>query len=160
MPEFTTYAVDLYSLGASENWRGFASPEGLARAVAAMLDALRIDRCNPIGNSMGGIAAQCLAAAQPARIEKLVLLGTGARTIGVKPEFRQALDAWITHEAAREFTERLVDSLLARRPDDPREFAAFVDIVVNANKAFMGSVLAAAFALDCARDCPRSQLQR
>jgi 3-oxoadipate enol-lactonase len=148
LPEFTTYAVDLYSPGAGANWQAFASPEGLARAVAAMLDGLRIDRCSLIGNSMGGIAAQCLSAAQPERIGKLVLVGTGARTAGVKPEFRQALDAWIAGTADRAATERLVDALLARRPDDPREFATFVDMVAMANKAFMGSVLTAAFALD------------
>ena len=148
LPEFTTFAVDLYSLGNGETWQDFARPEGLAGAVSAMLDTLRIDRCILVGNSMGGIAAQSLAATQPGRIDKLVLVGTGARTVGVKPEFRQALNTWIAGEADREFTERLVDSLLARRPDDPHDYAVFVDMVANANKAFMVSVLTAAFELD------------
>lgn len=148
LPEFATYAVDQYSLGDASNWRDFASPHGLARAITQMMDALGIERCTLIGNSMGGIAGQALAADQGERIEKLVLVGTGARTTGVKPDFRAKLDAWIAGGEDRPFTERLVDALLARRPEDPKDFETFVDMVANANKAFMGSVLTNAFALD------------
>ncbi len=148
LPEFATYAVDLYSLGVGDGWRDYASPEGIARAIAGMLDCLRIARCDMIGNSMGGIAAQALASAEPHRIEKLILVGTGARTAGLKPDYRQAVDAWIGSEADRESAAQLVDWLLARRPPDPREFDTFVDMVANANKALMGTVLTNAFALD------------
>jgi 3-oxoadipate enol-lactonase len=148
LPEFETYAVDLYSLGAGAEWRKFASPRGLSRAVGAMLDTRRIDRCSVIGNSMGGIAAQDLAARDANRINKLILVGTGARTVGVKPDFRKSLDDWIAGDADRAFTERLVGSLLARRPDDPREFESFVNAVADANKSFMGSVLRDAFEFD------------
>jgi 3-oxoadipate enol-lactonase len=147
-PGFDTFNVDLYSLGARADWQEFASPDGLARAVGMLLDALRIDRCSVIGNSMGGIAAQVLAAATADRIEKLVLVGTGARTVGVKPDWRQAMDEWIAGPADREFAARMVGALLARRPDDPREFEVFVDMVMNANKAFIGTVLTNAFKLD------------
>jgi pimeloyl-ACP methyl ester carboxylesterase len=147
LPEVETVAVDLYSLGASEGWREFASPQGLARAVGGLIDALRIDGCSVVGNSMGGIAAQALAAARGDRIGKLVLVGTGARTVGVKPDFRRALDQWIAGEPDRGFTERLVDALVARRPE-PGAFEVFVDTVMSANKAFMGAVLNSAFELD------------
>jgi 3-oxoadipate enol-lactonase len=96
---------------------------------------------------MGGIAAQALSATRGEQIGRLVLVGTGARTVGVKPEFRRALDDWIAGEADRAFTERLVDALLARRPER-QEFERFVETVVNANKAFMGAVLNSAFGLD------------
>jgi 3-oxoadipate enol-lactonase len=147
LPELETYAVDLYSLGASDDWQRFASPQGLAQAVGALLDAQQIDRCIVVGNSMGGIAAQALSATRGEQVGRLVLVGTGARTVGVKPEFRRALDDWIAGEADRDFTERLVDALLARRPAPP-EFDRFVETVVNANKAFMGAVLNRAFELD------------
>jgi 3-oxoadipate enol-lactonase len=147
LPEVETLSVDLYSLGASEHWRKFASPQGLARAVGGLIDALQIDRCSVAGNSMGGIAAQALSAERGDRIGKLVLVGTGARTVGLKPEFRRAVDAWIAGEADRGFTERLVDSLLARRPE-PEEFDLFVATVASANKNFMGAVLNSAFELD------------
>ena len=155
LPEFDTYAVDLYSLGATDRWEDYASPHGLARALAIMLDALGLERCSLVGNSMGGIAGQALAAEEGERIEKLILVGTGARTVGIKPEFRKALDAWIAGEADRAFTESLVDSLIVRRPADAGEFQTFVEMVVGANKAFMGMVLTQAFALDLRPVLPR-----
>jgi 3-oxoadipate enol-lactonase len=148
LPEFDTYSVDLYSLGHRPDWADFASPDGLARAVGMLLDTLHIDRCSVIGNSMGGIAAQVIAAAQPDRIEKLILIGTGARTVGVKPDWRQAIDDWIAGPADREFAARMVGALLARQPEDPHEFEVFVEMVMNANKSFMGTVLTNAFKLD------------
>lgn len=147
LPEFETFSVDLYSLGASDEWERFASPHGLARAVGRLLDALHLDRCSVVGNSMGGIAAQALSATRGDQIGKLILVGTGARTVGVKPEFRQALDDWTAGEEDHEFNERLVDALLARRPER-QEFDTFVETVANANKAFMGTVLNNAFGLD------------
>ena len=148
LPEFDTLSIDLYSLGDRPDWQGFASPDGLARGVGMMLDAMQIDRCSVIGNSMGGIAAQAVAAARTDAIKKLVLVGTGARIVGVKPEWRRMMDEWIAGPADRDFAARMVGSLLARRPDDPREFEVFVDTVMAANKAFMGAVLTNAFRLD------------
>jgi len=154
LPELETCSVDLYSLGAGNDWRRFAGPQGLAEAVSALLDALRIERCSVVGNSMGGIAAQVLAAAQGDRIGKLVLVGTGARTVGVEPAFRRALDEWIAGEADAALTERLVDALLARRPV-PEEFDRFVEMALNANKGFMGAVLNSAFSLDLRPELPK-----
>jgi 3-oxoadipate enol-lactonase len=154
LPELETYSVDLYSLGAGADWRRFAGPQGLAEAVGAMLDALRIERCSVVGNSMGGIAAQALAATRGDQIGRLVLVGTGARTVGLKPEFRQAVDKWIAGGPDASLSERLVDALLARRPAQ-EEFDRFVEMVVNANKAFMGAVLNSAFAFDLRPELPK-----
>ncbi|WP_325737307.1 alpha/beta hydrolase [Bradyrhizobium sp.] len=148
LPEFDTISVDLYSLGDRTDWREFAGPDGLATAVGGLLDASHIDRCCVIGNSMGGIAAQALAASHTGRVEKLILVGTGARIFGVKHDWRKAMDDWIAGPPDREFAARMVGALLARRPDDPREFELFVDMVMNANKDFMGTVLTTAFQLD------------
>jgi pimeloyl-ACP methyl ester carboxylesterase len=154
LPELETYSVDLYSLGAGPDWPRFAGPQGLAEAVGAMLDGLHIERCSVVGNSMGGIAAQVLAAARGDQIGRLVLVGTGARTTGLKSEFRQAVDQWIAGGPDPALTERLVDALIARRPA-PEEFDQFVEMVVNANKAFMGGVLNSAFALDLRPELPK-----
>jgi 3-oxoadipate enol-lactonase len=148
LPEFETYSLDLYSLGGGAGWQSFASPQGLARAVGMMMDALGIERCGIIANSMGGIAAQALAAAEADRIDKLILVGTGARVVGVKPDFRQTLEEWVAGKEGRELTEQLVGSLFAKRPQDPQEFETFVAMVINANRAFMASVLTNAFELD------------
>ena len=155
LPEFEIYAVDLYSLGANDNWQDFASPEGIARAIGGMIDGLRLSPAVVIGNSMGGIAAQALAATRPADVDKLVLVGTGARTVGVKPEWRKQIDDWVAGDADRAFTERMVAALMARRPEDPQEFETFVDMVAGANKAFMGMVINTAFNLDLRLLLPR-----
>ena len=127
LPESETFSVDLYSLGAGDDWQRFARPQGLAEALGALLDGLRIQRCSVVGNSMGGIAAQALAATRGEQIRRLVLVGTGARTVGVKPGFRRALDEWIAGETDPACTERLLDALLARRPA-PEEFDRFVEM--------------------------------
>ena len=147
LPEYDAYAVDLYSLGATAAGMDFADPRGLARAIGAMIDTLKLDRCSLVGNSMGGITAQVVAAERGHQIERLILVGTGARTVGVNPEWRKALDKWIATETDRDFTESLVATLLARQ-NHGEEFNIFVEEVVKANKAFMGLVLNNAFQLD------------
>jgi 3-oxoadipate enol-lactonase len=148
LPERETFVLDLYSLGGRPGWEEFASPRGLSHAVEAFADALRLERFFLVGNSMGGIAAQELASRLDGRISGLVLVGTGARIVGVKPHWRKAMDSWIAGEADRAFSERMVAALLARRPEDSKEFETFVDAVAGANKAFMGAVLTSAFGLD------------
>jgi pimeloyl-ACP methyl ester carboxylesterase len=120
LPEFETLSVDLYSLGASDDWQRFAGPQGLARAVGAMLDALRIERCIVVGNSMGGIAAQALAATRGDQISKLVLVGTGARTVGVKPEFRRAARP-VDRRRSRPRAHRGAGRSLARATSGPTD---------------------------------------
>lgn len=148
LPEYETYALDLYSLGARPGWESYASPAGLSRAVEAFADSVGLDAFSVIGNSMGGIAAQDLAARLGKRIVKLILVGTGARIVGVKPDWRAAMSAWMAAPPDRKSTESMVAALLARRPDDPAEFELFVDAVMAANKAFMGGVLTSAFDFD------------
>ena len=155
LPDYETFALDLYSLGARPGWEEFATPQGLSRAVEAFADALRLERFIVIGNSMGGIAAQDLASRLDGRISKLILVGTGARIVGVKPDWRKAMDEWISGEADRSFTERMVDALLKRRPSDPRDFEIFVDDVATANKAFLCAVLTSAFEFDLRPALPR-----
>lgn len=145
LPEFDTYSLDLYSLGDNPDWDRFAGPEGLAGAVGNLIDGLGLDHVVVVGNSMGGITAQVLAARHGKPLDKLILVGTGARVFGVKPDWRNALDKWIAGDADASFTERLVDGLIVRRPPD---FPLFVDEVVKANKAFVGGVLSNAFQND------------
>lgn len=47
-----------------------------AAQLAALLDALGIERCRPVGFSMGGIVARAFAARWPERVERLVLMST------------------------------------------------------------------------------------
>jgi len=49
---------------------------GAANFVVDFMDALRIERANILGWSLGGMTAQVLAIKHPARVEKLILAGT------------------------------------------------------------------------------------
>jgi 3-oxoadipate enol-lactonase len=143
---YDCYAVDLYSLGEGGGG-GLASPPGLARAVVAMMDAEGIQRCTLIGNSMGGIAAQALASAAPERVARLVLVGTGASTSGIKPDFNESLWKWVRSAPDPERTAEMVAGLLARKPPSS-EFDVYVAEVMRANKEFMAAILTEAFRLD------------
>jgi 3-oxoadipate enol-lactonase len=51
----------------------------LADDVAALMDALRIDRAHVVGLSLGGMTGQRFAAAHPDRVDKLVLCATASK---------------------------------------------------------------------------------
>ena len=57
--------------------------------IVALLDALRLERVHVIGNSFGGSMALALAIACPARVERMVLMGS----VGVPFELTEGLDA-------------------------------------------------------------------
>ena len=59
----------------------------LAADAAALLDALGIERATVVGHSMGSQVGQILAAAEPERVERLVLIGSG--TSFDTPELRE-----------------------------------------------------------------------
>jgi 3-oxoadipate enol-lactonase len=151
LAEYPCHALDLYSIGEGD-WHPYGGPEGLAEATLRLLDVEGIERCTLVGNSMGGIAAQALAAARPERVGKLLLVGTGATTAGIKPDFKAKLDAWIAGDAPSgerlwAQAEELVGGLLARHPTGA-EWETYVRAVVAADKPFMATVLRRAFELD------------
>lgn len=55
-----------------------ADPRGLvnARAVKALMDALKIDKAHLVGNSMGGLSALTFALEYPEHTDRLVLMGS------------------------------------------------------------------------------------
>lgn len=88
VPEFArqyrVIAPDLRGFGDSERREPFTVQQH-ARDVAALLDALGIDRAHVVGLSMGGAVAMELALAEPGRVAGLVLANTA-------PEFE--LSTW------------------------------------------------------------------
>ncbi|MPZ26717.1 MAG: alpha/beta fold hydrolase [Micromonosporaceae bacterium] len=151
------YVVDLYS-PAGGDWSAVASPEGLAGAVLAMLDAERLDRVDLVGNSLGGIVAQLLASTAPDRVRRLVLVGTGASTDGVLPGFGEKVSQWIAGasraSAPRAEVAEIVDMLVTRRPD-PATWEGFVEAVWRTDPAYLAAVLAAARSLDLTPRLPQ-----
>jgi pimeloyl-ACP methyl ester carboxylesterase len=73
-------AVDLPGFADSANLPGPYTMAAFADAVAALLDERGIARAIVVGGSMGGVVAQHFALRHPARLERLLLVATGAYT--------------------------------------------------------------------------------
>ena len=65
--------------GESDRPRGGYAAEQLAADAAALLERIGVERATVVGHSMGSAVAQTLAAAQPERVERLVLIGSATR---------------------------------------------------------------------------------
>jgi pimeloyl-ACP methyl ester carboxylesterase len=93
--------------GESDKPLGGYATEQLATDAAALLEALGVERATVVGHSMGSQVAQALAAAEPQRVERLVLIGsaTSFDTPDLR-EFTRALDELrdpVPTEVARDF---------------------------------------------------------
>jgi pimeloyl-ACP methyl ester carboxylesterase len=73
-PRRRSIAVDLPGFGRSASPRARYTFGFLAGGVRSFLDAMGIERCVLVGNSLGGAAALWLAAAWPERVDGLVLV--------------------------------------------------------------------------------------
>lgn len=65
--------------GASPVPDGPYAIDDLAEDVIGLLDGLDVDRAHIVGLSLGGMTAMRLAARNPDRVDRMVLLGTGAQ---------------------------------------------------------------------------------
>jgi pimeloyl-ACP methyl ester carboxylesterase len=72
------YALDLPGHGRSTG-PGRTSIEGYAGVILQFMEALDLSRVTLVGHSMGGAIAQYLALNHPAKVKRLVLVGSGAR---------------------------------------------------------------------------------
>jgi len=83
-------ALDLVGFGFTARPANFAYTRAAwLKHLADFLDALHIERCDLIGNSFGGALALALAAAQPARVRRLALMGS----MGLRFALTPGLDA-------------------------------------------------------------------
>jgi pimeloyl-ACP methyl ester carboxylesterase len=124
-----TLAVDLPGHGYSDSPAGPYSMPWFAGAVRATMDAAGIDRAVVIGNSMGGLVAMHLAAAEPRRVDALVMVSP-ALPLVTRPQREHALAfvapmlpyvgprLYLRHVGSRT-VERLVEEGLARNVADP-----------------------------------------
>lgn len=90
-------ALDLPGFGESDRPADL-SLDDLPRAILGLLDTLGIERAAIVGNSMGGAAAVLAAAAQPARVGRLVLID--AAGFHLAPRERPAAFRLATSRAA------------------------------------------------------------
>ena len=85
-------AADLRGCGGSSAPHGPYLMESLAGDVAALLDALRIERATIIGHSMGGYVALAFARMYAERVRRLALIGsTTAADTSERAQWREEL---------------------------------------------------------------------
>lgn len=75
-PERSHIALDFPSHGDSSAMGGAINSESLARNVLALLDALHVEKADIIGHSMGGYIGLVMAHGAPARVHRVVTVGT------------------------------------------------------------------------------------
>jgi 3-oxoadipate enol-lactonase len=137
---YRVLSYDNRGIGESEIPPGPYTVAELADDAVDVLDAAGAERAHVIGASLGGMVAQLLAAEQPERVERLVLVGTTPGGAGGYPLPQQTLvlmteAASLPPEVAlRRFVENalapgspLVDEVFAYRqqhPPDPAGWAA------------------------------------
>lgn len=78
IPGINVYALDLPGHGRSGG-QGRTSVADYADGVHLFAQTLRLERASVVGHSMGGAIAQILALRQPTWLDRVVLIGTGAR---------------------------------------------------------------------------------
>jgi 3-oxoadipate enol-lactonase len=83
---YRVFAWDMPGYGASPPPEGMTFP-ALARALADLLDALKLPKVHLVGQSLGGMIAQEFAASFPDRLSSLVLVATS-------PAFGRADKDW------------------------------------------------------------------
>ena len=83
----TVVALDLPGFGRSAKPRLSYRLSLLAEAVEGLLRAIGAERVRVVGHSLGGAVAAALAAAHPARVERLVFLGATVPGFPLRPSF-------------------------------------------------------------------------
>jgi pimeloyl-ACP methyl ester carboxylesterase len=81
---FLVIAADNRGVGRSAKPPGTYSIERMAADVAGLMDRLELRRAHVLGISLGGRIAMALALAEPARVNRLVLVATSPRAAGAR----------------------------------------------------------------------------
>jgi pimeloyl-ACP methyl ester carboxylesterase len=98
MPRVNVYALDLAGHGRSEG-KGRTSVDDYADSVHLFAQALSLETASVVGHSMGSAIAQTLALRRPPWLERVVLVGTGAR-LRVHPLILEGLQPSLTSDPA------------------------------------------------------------
>jgi len=109
------FAVDLPGFGASAGLDGPYTMAGLADALALQLDDWGLRQMALVGGSMGGVVAQHFALRHPERLQRLLLVATGAFTLNENLALEKA-DALSAAAWNEETVTPVVDGFFHQRP--------------------------------------------
>ncbi len=113
IPGINVYALDLPGHGRSDG-QGRTSVANYADGVHLFAQTLRLERASVVGHSMGGAIAQILALRQPSWLDRVVLVGTGARlrvhTL-ILEGLRRASTGDLPPRASRSTLEATIDTI-------------------------------------------------
>jgi pimeloyl-ACP methyl ester carboxylesterase len=109
------YALDLPAHGRSGG-KGRRAIEDYAEVILGLLDSLELGQVTLVGHSMGGAISQHLALEFPSRVQRLVLVGSGARLRvlpdlldGVLDDFESTAERMMSWAYSGESDPQLVD---------------------------------------------------
>jgi pimeloyl-ACP methyl ester carboxylesterase len=129
--DFELVVYDQRGAGRSAAFDGDLTTAGLAADALALLDALGLEHVHVLGISMGGMVAQELALAQPARVRSLTLGGTSCGGTQSRPTDQEVIRALTAAVLSRDYDrllrtgfEHVVSSAFAA---DPANYAAFAE---------------------------------
>jgi pimeloyl-ACP methyl ester carboxylesterase len=125
-------AVDLPGFGRSAREAGPYTMSGLADRVVRLLDERRIERVVLVGGSMGGVVAQQLALRHPQRVERLLLVATGAIAANPAAGLAKADEIAAAPWDLAAVTP-IVNGFFFRPPGEP-QLAAYLAIGLGASK--------------------------
>ena len=109
---YRSIVIDIVGFGFSDKPENeIYSLDFFVECVAQTLDAIGVERCVVVGNSLGGAIAIGLALAQPDRVEKLILMAPGGLSpmeeYGQMPGMQRMFQVYgsgepVTHEVMKE----------------------------------------------------------
>lgn len=151
VPEFSeqrrTLIYDHRGVGESEDPGGPFSTADLADDLAALLDALDIERADLLGAFMGGMTAQEFALRHPDQLGRMVLVGTYARPDAKR---RMLLSQWAELARATLPAEVMIrERLLWTLQDETLEQQDLIDSMVEFFKRDGTPVTPDLFARQC-----------
>jgi pimeloyl-ACP methyl ester carboxylesterase len=125
--QYRVVAIDTRGHGRSSASSGGYSYQAMANDVVAVLDFLGVDRASILGQSDGGITALVMADNYPARLNKLVLVGSIFHFEAIPIEHRGSLRqiGWSRHAGRSGYFGDAVASYL-RHEDNLAGMSAFV----------------------------------
>ncbi|HEX8010521.1 MAG TPA: alpha/beta fold hydrolase [Casimicrobiaceae bacterium] len=124
-------APDLPGFARSASEPGPYTIADMADAIVRLLDARGIDVIRLVGGSMGGVVAQQLALRHPQRVERLLLVATGA-VMGDPAAGLAKADAIAAAPWDEATVAPIVDGFFHRRPSE-REIASLRGIALSAS---------------------------